>query len=187
MPMHRSTKWLVGLLVVVGLVGLPAARVGAGHPLPLLLPYNWHKWLHILGAVLFLGNIIVTGFWMLLAERKGNDASIRFAAVAVNWADVFFTAPGVILLLGNGILLSQQWGGLYHAAWIRIALLLFTLSGAVWVAALIPLQNRLARWAETPGSLPSSFHEALHWWYFWGVVATLLPLGSMILMVVKPG
>jgi len=185
--MHSSTRWLVGLLVVAGLAGLLAAPIGSGHPVPLFLPYNWHKWLHILGAVLFLGNIIVTGFWMLLAERNGDESSIRFAAIAVNWADVFFTAPGVILLLGNGILLSQQWGGLYQMAWIKISLILFTLSGVLWVAALIPLQNRLARWAETPDALPVAFFSALHWWYFWGLVATLLPLGSMILMVVKPG
>jgi len=184
--MHSSTKWLVGLLVVVGLTSLLAAAIGSGHHVPLLLPYVWHKWLHIVGAVLFLGNIIVTGFWMLLAERRGNEASIRFAAIGVNWADVFFTAPGVILLLGNGLLLSQQWGGLYQMAWIRIALILFTLSGVVWVAALIPLQNRLAHWAEAPDALPASFFEALHRWYFWGLVATLLPLGSMVLIVVKP-
>ena len=75
----------------------------------------------------------------------------------------------------------------YQTAWIRIALLLFTFSGVIWVAALIPIQNRLARWADTPGSLPVSFFTALHWWYFWGLVATLLPLVSMVLMVVKPG
>src|SRR6266540_741565 len=103
MTMHNSTKWLVGLLVVVGLAGLVAVPIGSGHPVPLFLPYAWHKWLHVLGAVLFLGNIIVTGFWMLLAERNGNEPSIRFAAIGVNWADVFFTAPGVILLLGNGL------------------------------------------------------------------------------------
>jgi uncharacterized membrane protein len=163
--MHRSTKWLVGLLVVLALTSLLAAPIGAGRRVPLVLPHNWHKWLHILGAVLFLGNIIVTGFWMLLAERSGNEPSIRFAAIAVNWADVFFTAPGVILLLGNGVLLSQQWGGLYHQLWIRMALVLFTLSGVVWVAALIPRQNRLAHWAEAPGALPVSFFTTLHWWY----------------------
>jgi uncharacterized membrane protein len=184
--MHRTTRWLVGLLIVIGLTGLLAAPIGLGHAVPLVLPYNWHKWLHILGAVLFLGNIIVTGVWMYLAERSGNEPSIRFAAVTVNWADVFFTAPGVILLLGNGILLSQTWGGLYQATWIKVALILFTISGVVWVAALIPTQDRLARWAEISGPLPVAFFSALHRWYFWGIVATLLPLGSMILMVVKP-
>jgi len=185
--MHSSTKWLVGLLIVVGLASLLAVPIGSGHAVPLLLSYNWHKWLHVLGAVLFLGNIIVTGFWMLLAERSGNEPSIRFAAIAVSWADVFFTAPGVILLLGNGILLSQQWGGLYQAPWIRIALALFTLSGVIWVVALIPIQNRLARWAEASDALPVAFFQSLRWWYFWGLVATLLPLASMVLMVIKPG
>jgi uncharacterized membrane protein len=187
MNVHNSTRWLVGLLIVVGLTGLLAAPIGLGHAVPLVLPYNWHKWLHILGAILFLGNIIVTGGWMFLAERSGNESTIRFAAVAVNWADVFFTAPGVILLLGNGILLSQQWGGLVQMAWIRIGLILFTLSGVVWVAGSIPTQDRLARWAAISGPLPVSFFRALHWWYFWGIVATLLPLVSMMLMVVKPG
>lgn len=63
--MHKSSKWLIGEVCIailsVALLGI------LGHPL--ILNYQWHKLLHILGAVLFLGNIIVAAVWMLMAER----------------------------------------------------------------------------------------------------------------------
>ena len=184
--MHASTKWLILLIAIIALTSLLAIPIGAGHEIALPLPYAWHKWLHIFGAVLFLGNIIVTGFWVVLAHRSGKEDAVRFAAVAVNWADVVFTAPGVLLLLGNGILMSPPWGGLHRGGWLTAALGLFTLSGVVWGASLIPNQDRLARLAQTPGPLPSAFFATLRRWYFWGVVATVLPLVSLVLMVVKP-
>lgn len=187
MKLHKSTKILLVEAGAIALGGALLAPVSLGHALPLPLPYNWHKTLHVLGAVLFLGNIVVTGFWMLAAERTRRPEVIRFAAVWVNWADVAFTAPGIFLLLTNGILLSQTWGGPYGTIWITAALALFTLSGAIWAVSLIPVQDRLARMAETSGELPAEFFALLRRWYIWGAIATLLPLGSLALMIVKPG
>lgn len=45
------------------------------------------KSLHILGVSLFLGNIIVSAFWKVLADRTGNYAVIRFATRLVNVTD----------------------------------------------------------------------------------------------------
>ena len=88
---HRN-EWLAyGFLVVVALaVSLP------------LFPYRWHTFLHIAGAVVFLGNIIVTAAWMLMAERTRSVHVIHFSAKAVIRADLLFTLPGVFLVLMNG-------------------------------------------------------------------------------------
>ena len=48
-----------------------------------LYPYRWHTFLHIAGAVVFLGNIIVTAAWMLMAERTRSVNVIHFSAKAV--------------------------------------------------------------------------------------------------------
>ena len=63
-------EWLAyGLLVVAAVaVSLP------------LFPYRWHTFLHIAGAVVFLGNIIVTAAWMLMAERTRSVNVIHFSA-----------------------------------------------------------------------------------------------------------
>ena len=41
--------------------------------------YLWLKVLHIVGVVLFLGNIIVTGWWKNMADRTKNPQIIAFA------------------------------------------------------------------------------------------------------------
>ncbi len=184
--MHRSTKWLLGEIAIIGVV-IAVLNI-AGHPQ--FLPYQWHKLLHIAGAVLFLGNIIVTAVWLVLAEQTRNTATLHFAAKAVNWADVFFTAPGVLLLLANGqILATAGWDGL-NTSWIVVALGLFILSGIVWIGFLVRWQHRLIQLSAHPATsnepLPDAFFHVLHAWYIAGTVATVSPLVSLILMVVKP-
>lgn len=183
--MHTSTKWLVAELIIFSavLILLGFARY------PLLLSYEWHKLLHIFGAVILLGNIIVSGVWMLFAEQTKQSATLHFASKVVNWADVFFTAPGVFLLLSNGLILTPRWGGI-GTRWIAVSFALFILGGIVWVGFLIRWQDRLVHLSSLPAAsgerLPEAFFQVLHRWYFWGIVATILPLIALVLMVVKP-
>ncbi len=179
---HRN-EWLAyGFLVLAVLaVSLP------------LYPYRWHTFLHITGAVVFLGNIIVTAAWMLMAERTRSVNVIHFSARAVMRADLLFTLPGVLLVLVNGlVMVFDRWGGreaIYQLSWISAALWLFTASGVIWVAILIPAQHRMVLFSDPsdyPDSPPSEFSSALRRWYFWGALAIALPLCSLYLMVNKP-
>jgi uncharacterized membrane protein len=184
--LHTSTKWLLAEIVVISLV-ITLVNI-AGYPL--LFSYQWHKLLHIFGAVIFVGNIIVTAVWMAMAEQSRQKATLHFASKVVNWADVFFTAPGVLLTLANGqILATAAWGGL-SASWLALAFGLFILSGIVWVGFLVRYQNRLIQLSAEPAGagepLPEAFFQVLHHWYAAGIVATVLPLISMVLMVFKP-
>jgi uncharacterized membrane protein len=183
--MHSSTRWvLVELAIIIALLAvLGVARF------PSLLPYLWLKTLHIFGVVIFLGNIIVTGVWMVWAERDGRRATLSFAANAVNWADVFFTAPGILLILADGLMMASRWGGVV-TSWIAVGLGLFTLSGVLWVCFLVRYQDRLislsAGNSQPEAELPDAFFRVLHNWYVWGVTATILPLVSLMVMVLKP-
>lgn len=62
--MHTSTKWLIGEIAITVFV---LTLLGITNYEP-LFPYAVHKLLHIFGAVIFLGNIIVTG------TRSSNTA-----------------------------------------------------------------------------------------------------------------
>jgi uncharacterized membrane protein len=180
--MSASTKWLIGEIVLIS-VAMTVLGIGG---YPLLLPYGWHVFLHVLGAVLFMGNIIVSALWMVIAEQSGDKAAMRFAAGALNWADVVFTAPGIFLLLVNGFILAYAaWDGLTQS-WIISALMLFILSGVIWAVFLIPLQARLIALSSSADALPATFFSALRRWYVWGTVATITPLVSLFLMVFKP-
>lgn len=189
--MDTSTRTLIGMIATITVTSVIVGSMTGNSQGPvLLLPYEWHKLLHILGAIIFVGNIIVTGVWMFLAERTREARVLSFASRVVNWADVFFTAPGVFLVLINGLFLSTLWGGLTRTSWVSAAIILFTLSGVVWVAFLLRDQHRLIVLSGgavgVAGGLPAEFYRVLHRWYFWGVIATVLPLLSLALMVVKP-
>ena len=107
---HRYEWIAYGLLAI-------AAVVASLPP----FPYGWHLFLHIAGAVIFLGNIIVTGAWMLMAERTYISRVIHFSAKAVIRADFLFTLPGVLLVLINGLIMAYaRWGGAFRDFdWIK--------------------------------------------------------------------
>ena len=84
--MISARRWgfwaLAGLYAVVVVASLP------------LYTFRWHMTVQILGAVIFLGNIIVTAAWMMLAERTREASVIHFTSKTVSRADLLFTGPG---------------------------------------------------------------------------------------------
>jgi hypothetical protein len=70
--------------------------------------FEWHLFLHESGAVIFIGDIIVTGVWMILADRN----VMRFSVKSVAIADAIFAGPGVTLILLNGpAMTAERYGG----------------------------------------------------------------------------
>lgn len=184
--MYRSTEWLIGMVILIFLMPALATVLPKTSLEENKLLHDFYKSLHILGAVLFLGNIIITGIWMFLAEKSKNINIIQFAVKAVNWMDVFFTAPGAALILLTGLVQATHHGGFYTQSWILAGLILFSLSGIIWLIVLIPDQHRLIKLSGENDSPPKKFYEVLHRWYFWGIIATILPLISLAIMVLKP-
>ncbi|OUR88108.1 hypothetical protein A9Q92_03475 [Methylophaga sp. 42_8_T64] len=148
------------------------------------------KTLHIIGAVLFLGNIIVTGWWKIMANRTGNPIIIAFAQRQVTLTDFVFTAGGSTLLFGAGIanvILNNL--NIMTTVWLAWGLGLFTLSGIIWAAILIPIQIKQAREAKQFTSktvISKQYWRREMQWYIYGIIATILPLISVVLMVLKP-
>jgi len=56
--------------------------------------YTLLKALHVLGAVLFVGNIIVTAVWKGMADRNGRPEVVGFAQRPVTLTDWIFTFGG---------------------------------------------------------------------------------------------
>ncbi len=186
--MRFNVKWMVGMVVVLLLATVPLILEGyAYRP---LFSIAWYKLIHIAGGVLFIGNIVVTGVWMFMARRTNDPRIISFASDMVDWLDLVFTGPGVFLILVSGVVLATPWGGVRGASWISTAVALFVFSGVVWVAFLLPSQRRLVRLAQeavaSESALSREYHELLAKWFFWGAVATLSPLASLVLMITKP-
>lgn len=143
------------------------------------------KSLHILGVCLFLGNIIVSALWKVLADRTGNYSVIRFATRLVNVTDTVFTGLGATLLLVTGHLLAGNHGGILSNDWILWSYVLFGVSGVIWIAVLVPIQLKQAHMLRVSPTeeVPKEYHRLARIWSFAGTLATLFPLPSVYLMV----
>ncbi len=152
--------------------------------------YLWLKLVHLLGVTLFVGNIIVTAWWKLMADRTHNPQIIAFAQRQVTLTDYVFTAGGAAILLAAG------WGNaalhgmdVLHVKWLSQGLWLFSITGIIWVAILLPVQMRQARMARQfaqDGKIPREYWRLGKVWAIGGFIATLLPLANYFWMVFKP-
>ncbi len=152
--------------------------------------YTVFKIIHVLGIVLFLGNIIVTGVWKVFADMTKNAAVIAFAQRLVTLTDWLFTFGGVVLILIGGYGMATVAGyNLRSTSWLVLAQSIFVASGVIWVAILIPVQiwqARLARGFENGGEIPPLYWRLNRLWYFWGTLATVIPLANLYVMIAKP-
>ncbi|CAM4486771.1 DUF2269 family protein [Paenibacillus tarimensis] len=145
--------------------------------------------LHLIGAVLFIGNILITAFWKVSADRSGNPDVIVLATRSVIRADLVFTLPGISLLLFSGHMMIEERGySLWEWSWLTAAYLLFLTSGILWLGVLVPAQRQMLRLAQqsfTSGILCDDYRLASRRWNIGGTAATVLPLLVLLLMVVK--
>lgn len=150
------------------------------------MSYELFKVLHVLGAVIFLGNIVVTALWKTLADRTRDPIVIGFAQRLVTLTDIGFTATGATLLVVSGSVMATAHG---HVMWLTWGIALFAASGVLWVAILIPVQigqARLARGFRHGGEIPADYWRLSTVWMVFGIIATALPLVNVYLMVAKP-
>ena len=64
--------------------------------------YAVFKSLHIIGVVVLLGNVTITAFWKVLADRTSDARLIAHAQHGVTVADWIFTLAGIVLVLVGG-------------------------------------------------------------------------------------
>lgn len=151
--------------------------------------YLWLKTIHIFGVILFLGNIIITGWWKVMADKTLNPQIIAFAQRQVTLTDFVFTAGGVAILFGAGMANVVIHHMDFSAKWLSQGMLMFGLSGVIWLTILIPAQIKQAKMAKVfavTGVIPELYWKLNYRWLVFGVIATLIPLVNLYWMVFKP-
>ncbi len=146
--------------------------------------------LHILAAVIFVGNIITAAFWKTRADRSGNLETIAITARSLLQADYTFTAPGIVVLLITGIWMVglSDWAR-FQEPWLGGSFVLLIITGVIWLTGLLPQQRRMVRLAQEgadAGALGPEYRRAGRIWSMFGGIATLLPILILFLMVFKP-
>jgi uncharacterized membrane protein len=148
------------------------------------------KSFHVLGVVLFLGNIITGVFWKRHADRSGSLEVRARVLAGIIASDRLFTLPAVALIIGTGVANSLMAHlPILGTPWIAAGLALFLLSGMVFSMRVGPLQKKLLANVEAGISGrwdPRAYETLSRRWLFWGWLATAAPLLVVFLMVFKP-
>ena len=150
---------------------------------PLLL------WLHVIGAAVLLGTGAGIAFFMVMAHRSGDAASIAHVASTVVIADSLFTATAVVSQPVTGALLMVRQGWPLTTSWIAAALGLYLVIGLFWVPVIF-IQMRMRDLARAAAAidhpLPATYYRLYRCWFAFGFPAFFAVLAILWLMVAKP-
>lgn len=146
--------------------------------------------LHVLAAVLFVGNIGVGLFWVVRGVRSGDRGVLRHTFLSLDAADRWLTSLAVAGLLLTGFALALRLGlPLLGTGWLLWSAVAFALSGLAFVAGALPLQRRLANLGEEEASGPGGeelVRRLVARWSRWAHLSFLCALVALALMVLKP-
>lgn len=153
--------------------------------------YLWLKLFHVLAVVAFLGNITTGLFWHAHAARTRDPRLLAHAVDGIIRSDRLFTIPGVLAIIASGVGAAIIGGHpILGTPWILWSLVLFSVSGLVFVLRVAPLQVRLRELAQAgvgQGALDwERYRRLAHTWELWGGLALLTPIAALALMVLKP-
>lgn len=154
-----------------------------------MLTYLVLKYLHVIGATILLGTGAAIAFFMLLAHRTGNAATIAAVARMVVIADLLFTATAVVAQPVTGTLLALRVGYPLTEGWIVLSLVLYLVTGAFWLPVVwMQIRMRdLAKAAAASGEpLPAAYHRLFRWWFGFGFPAFAAVLAIFWLMLARP-
>jgi uncharacterized membrane protein len=149
------------------------------------------KFLHIIGVILFLGNITTGVFWKAHADRTRDPRVIAHVLDGIIRSDRLFTIPGVVIILVTGLAAALSAGiPLLRTAWTGGGIALFIFAGIAFMSRVAPRQRQmlaLARSTTDPGTFDWPAYDKLsRSWAIWGAAALFAPLLAAGLMVYKP-
>lgn len=142
------------------------------------------KFLHILGAVLMVGNVITTGLWAHWAVSADNEALRRCAARSILKADIFLTfVGGGLVVIPGMIMVARQDLPFMSTPWIVQGAIALVVSTLVWIVFLIPDQLRMQKHAEAQDR--EAFEKAYRRWSILGWFATIPLIYALWVMVAR--
>jgi uncharacterized membrane protein len=152
--------------------------------------YEFFKALHIFGLILMAGNVTVTAFWKVFADRTCKTQIIGFAQWLVTVTDFTFTLTGGFLMVIGGYGAALVGGlSLFETPWLVLGQLMLLVSGGIWLLILVPIQIRQARYARDfaiIGDVPEVYKKDSRTWLVWGLISTVPLTLGMYSMVFKP-
>jgi uncharacterized membrane protein len=158
------------------------------HRLP-MTTYLTLKFLHVLGAAVLLGTGAGIAFFMLMAHRTKDAATVAGVARTVVIADFLFTATAVVAQPLTGVLLAWHLGYALREGWVVLSILLYLVTGAFWLPVVwmqMRMRDLALASARRGEPLPPAYHRLFRVWFAFGFPAFASVLAIFWLMIAKP-
>jgi uncharacterized membrane protein len=147
------------------------------------------KLVHLLGAAVLFGTGLGIAFFMYMAHRTGDPATIATTTRMVVIADAVFTLNAVIAQPVSGAALALSIGYSFWEPWIVVSIALYVVVGMCWLPVVgiqLRLRELAAAAARAGEPLPEAYHRLFRIWFALGVPAFLGVIAIFALMIVKP-
>ena len=147
------------------------------------------KLVHILGASVLFGTGLGIAFFMWMANRSGDPATIAATAGTVVIADTVFTAVAVIVQPISGALLAWLIGYSLLESWLVASLALYVVVGLCWLPVVviqIRLRDLARADAQKSATLPDEYRRLYAIWFALGWPAFAGVIAIFALMIAKP-
>jgi len=114
--------------------------------------YAFFKWVHVTGAVLWVGGGLALTILALWAERKQDPAEMAMLArqAAFIGERVFAPVGLLVFLAGIAMVINLHWG--WGTSWIVIGLVGYALTFLTGLLVLGPQAKRIGQLIETVGA-----------------------------------
>ncbi len=148
------------------------------------------KFLHLVGAAVLLGSGAGIAFFLLMAHRSGDPATIAAVARVVVIADFGFTATAVVSQPITGVALAAGNGYSLGEGWIVLSILLYLVAGAFWLPVVwmqMRIRDLAAAAARNGERLPPAYRRLIYTWIAFGFPAFAAVLAIFWLMIARPG
>ncbi|SHF29438.1 Uncharacterized membrane protein [Litoreibacter ascidiaceicola] len=147
------------------------------------------RFIHVMGACVLIGTGAGIAFFMVMAHRKRDAASIAQTAATVVIADTLFTATAAILQPVSGTALAWGLGWSLLEGWIAASIALYVLIGMLWLPVVyfqIQMRDEARLSADTSAPLSPRYFRLYKIWFACGIPAFSAIAVLLWLMLMRP-
>ncbi len=148
------------------------------------MAYTITKFLHVILAIVAVGFNASYGIWIVRSAR--DPEHIGFAMRTIKFIDERIANPAYGLLLVTGLFMVLNAGYPLTTLWIALAITLYLIVAIVAFGVIKPNFAAQLRVFEAEGPASPAFLAAARRGRSFGILVTVLVVGIVFLMMVKP-
>ncbi len=149
------------------------------------------KFIHVLGVIMFLGNIGTGFFWKAHAEKYRDQHILKAAFEGIYLSDRWITNTCVVIILLSGFMMAYVTDlALLTEGWVIASFVVFLLSGLFYGRGIIPLNRKIIAHLDQEETFDDAqwgvYEQMRKPWFLMGLAATATPFSVLVIMFFKP-